>query len=369
MSIERVALDIVSDLYALPIAASTWPQILTRLKQAHHSQAAVIFIEEASRGPVFAVQSGYTKDDIGQYLAHFGHLDEAMIKLKKNPRPMALNTDYVEPAQLERSEFYCDFHRPLDLFYAMGSLTQLDGYHTVFIGLEKSIRSGGFEPDDKRLFELLVPHIRQALALQQQFHGFPARAALDVLERLSLGVIIASRLGIVLFVNTAATTIADQCDGISLGGRTVALSAFLSSETRQLHKLIADAASTSCGLGLGAGGALRISRPSGRPSYAVRVMPLSPIVCPEPAALVTVSDPQAVRTGTNDILSQLFGLTTAEARLAGELGAGCSLKDAARCLGITINTARTQLHQIFAKTETGRQSELARLLSQLAQVR
>jgi DNA-binding CsgD family transcriptional regulator len=98
-------------------------------------------------------------------------------------------------------------------------------------------------------------------------------------------------------------------------------------------------------------------------------MPLSQVVCPEPAALVTVSDPQAVCTGPNEILPQLFDLTTAEARLADELGAGCSLKDAARRLGITINTARTQLHQIFAKTETGRQSELMRLLSQLAQVR
>jgi len=53
-----------------------------------------------------------------------------------------------------------------------------------------------------------------------------------------------------------------------------------------------------------------------------------------------------------------FGLTPAEARLAVNLVTGKSLRSAAAKLGISYETARSQLKNIFNKTGTGRQAEL-----------
>jgi DNA-binding CsgD family transcriptional regulator len=53
-----------------------------------------------------------------------------------------------------------------------------------------------------------------------------------------------------------------------------------------------------------------------------------------------------------------FGLTPAEARLAVHLVTGKSLRSAAAKLGISYETARSQLKNIFNKTGTGRQAEL-----------
>jgi DNA-binding CsgD family transcriptional regulator len=62
------------------------------------------------------------------------------------------------------------------------------------------------------------------------------------------------------------------------------------------------------------------------------------------------------------ILTTLFDLTPAEARLAGLLSAGRSLKDAAAECHLTIKSARTYLERIFRKTGITQQSQLVALL-------
>jgi DNA-binding CsgD family transcriptional regulator len=62
------------------------------------------------------------------------------------------------------------------------------------------------------------------------------------------------------------------------------------------------------------------------------------------------------------LLSQAFGLTSAEAKLAATLADGTSLKEAAQELTISRETARSQLKTVFMKTDTHRQSQLVALL-------
>ena len=74
--------------------------------------------------------------------------------------------------------------------------------------------------------------------------------------------------------------------------------------------------------------------------------------------------------GERVITGLLYGLTQAEVKLVELLCDGWSLEEAATQRGVTMNTARSQLKQIFFKTGTGRQSELVRLvLSGIAPIR
>src|SRR5262245_54759820 len=63
-----------------------------------------------------------------------------------------------------------------------------------------------------------------------------------------------------------------------------------------------------------------------------------------------------------DLLRSHFGLTPAEARLTLHLVAGETLRSAEAKLGITYETARTHLKNIFGKTGTCRQAELVVVL-------
>lgn len=65
------------------------------------------------------------------------------------------------------------------------------------------------------------------------------------------------------------------------------------------------------------------------------------------------------------LLAELFQFTRAESRLAGLIAQGLSPEDCAGCLGVSINTVRTQLRALFAKTGTERQAELAGLFARL----
>jgi DNA-binding CsgD family transcriptional regulator len=65
-------------------------------------------------------------------------------------------------------------------------------------------------------------------------------------------------------------------------------------------------------------------------------------------------------------LSNLFGLTAAEARIASGLVGGKELREVADEHGIGFETARSQLKAVFAKTETHRQSDLIAQLSKIA---
>ena len=75
-------------------------------------------------------------------------------------------------------------------------------------------------------------------------------------------------------------------------------------------------------------------------------------------------DPLAHTPLSDSLLRQLFGLTMNESQLAARLD-GVELKEAAEILGITYETARSYIKQIFAKTATNRQSELIKLAGRL----
>ena len=83
-----------------------------------------------------------------------------------------------------------------------------------------------------------------------------------------------------------------------------------------------------------------------------------------------VADPSARFTADSEALSELYQLTYSEAELVRLLAAGLSLEEAAEKRGVSLNTARSHLKHVFAKTETSRQGELVRLIiSGVGQIR
>ena len=64
-------------------------------------------------------------------------------------------------------------------------------------------------------------------------------------------------------------------------------------------------------------------------------------------------------------LCAAFHLTVAEAKIAAKVASGMGVDGAAASLGLSRETARTQLKAVFAKTNTRRQAELAALVSRL----
>ena len=104
----------------------------------------------------------------------------------------------------------------------------------------------------------------------------------------------------------------------------------------------------------------------GRPAIVVHVLPLMRLaydIFSGSDVLVAVTEVARDAKGPNaGLLSGLFDLTAAEARLASALAAGKTLQQAADLQGIRIATARAYLSEVFHKTGTHQQSQLVALL-------
>jgi DNA-binding CsgD family transcriptional regulator len=82
-------------------------------------------------------------------------------------------------------------------------------------------------------------------------------------------------------------------------------------------------------------------------------------------AIVLVTDPEHGPFPKQSLIQLTLGLSNSEARIALALINGASLVQAAQCIGVSHETARSHLKNVFAKTNTNRQSELVVLLNRI----
>ncbi len=83
------------------------------------------------------------------------------------------------------------------------------------------------------------------------------------------------------------------------------------------------------------------------------------------AVLVFITDPAGVTAPPPRQMMKLYGLTGAEAALAADLLVGLEPREIAERRGRSLNTVRTQLAGLMAKTNVNRQTDLVRLLARM----
>jgi hypothetical protein len=94
-------------------------------------------------------------------------------------------------------------------------------------------------------------------------------------------------------------------------------------ESEQLQQLMAKAARVACGEVMEPGGTLSVTRPSGARSLSLLVSPLrksaKALGADHAVAAVFVSDPEIKVAMRENLLSELYGLTRSESRLAAKI--------------------------------------------------
>ncbi|HEY1507284.1 MAG TPA: LuxR C-terminal-related transcriptional regulator [Stellaceae bacterium] len=213
-------------------------------------------------------------------------------------------------------------------------------------------------------FRRLVHHMANAERLARTID----ERALDwelperILDNMSVGALVADQTGQVRFVNAAAEEVLAENDGLSL--RDNRIQAARSFETNSLLAALRDVA-VSGRADRRDGGAMLIARPSGKLPYAVVVMPLPATVSGDvkaTRALVFMSDLAHRNNALAPRLSQLFGLSKAEARVAAGIAEGRRLTEIAEEFDVRMPTVRTQLRAVLKKVGASRQADLVRIV-------
>jgi DNA-binding CsgD family transcriptional regulator len=218
----------------------------------------------------------------------------------------------------------------------------------------------GFVRGERARLQSLVPHLRIAVGLFEklQFAGAQDGVFHAAAQGLGLALIVLDRNQRVVSSNPLANSLLEENEGIVRQGDGLVFAN--PAHQRVITGLLASSASQS------ARSRFRILRPeAGDLLVTARPLALSAIHASAGALALFLARTEAEPSIDPADLSDLFGLTPAEARLAAGLAEGMGLVEAAKCLGIAHNTAKAQLRAVFAKTGVKRQSQLAALLASL----
>lgn len=184
-----------------------------------------------------------------------------------------------------------------------------------------------------------------------------------IMDRLPMGVILVSAEGRVLMINRKAREIAAMKDGFEVE-QDGTFRTSRPSETKALLKLVENTATATKGDPEGEF-AFSLSRPSLKQPLLLLVSPVGGANSGDDrvgGAAIFISDPEDAIEISPEVLSHLYELTAAESRLLKGLCQGKRIETLGEELGITVNTVRHHLKQVFRKTGTQRQSELIKLV-------
>jgi DNA-binding CsgD family transcriptional regulator len=222
--------------------------------------------------------------------------------------------------------------------------------------------------------DTLVPHLRRSLQIHVTLLGAQRvqLALAEAIDRLPTGLLLLDAKRRVVVQNKGAEKILALNDGFRIDRHGPSVDD--ARENATLQRLIADAMEARAGHEIRSAGFVSVSRPSGDRAYAVMVTPLlaapGQSVASDAVVAVFVADPSARVVAGPEVLAELYQLTHSEAELVRLLAAGLSLEEAAEKRGVSLNTARSHLKHVFAKTDTSRQGELVRLIvSGVGQIR
>lgn len=362
--------DLVAGFYTACLDRKAWPDILRKMCDAAHADACAIAVHDLASGSGRIEEStGIEQSFVDSYGENYGRFNPWLLIPERLPGPGGVRTGQMlaDDAEVVGSPFYTEWAQPQDLFHHLFGIVDIDGNVVTVLMMARSKDKGAFWDDDAVLMGRLLPHLRQGLRAgvvlrRAQEMGRVHAHALDVLP---IGVIVVSAIGRVLFANRLARDVlatepafytGNSGLGLKLAAGRVLFRDVLSSTTLRPTTDMT-------------GEIQAISVPRDGDRRPMTLLALAADTDPisrdydDPAAIVFIGDPERPSEIDPKRLIRLYGLSRAEARVAVQLAKGLRLEQVAESLGLTYETVRKHLKQIFGKTLTDRQAELVRTLA------
>ena len=371
MSIEKRALPLVARIYEAATDPARWQDFVCELSAAY-GDVAVGF---AFQMPGFPMPGAFFQHGMGQGDPQF--LELFIQYYQRHRLPWAsgyvnqfvgrfgLASEVIPDAQIADTDYYRAWMKPLGLA-ACGPMCHTvameEGKPVTVVAIFKRDGQRPWRAAECALGDLLVPHLRRAFQMHQRLSENAALA--EALDRLPTGVMLLDPRGHVVIRNRSADRILDLADGMLLDdGVPRAMRGPDNAVLQQMIRSVVEAKAPGTAM---ESHVMAVTRPSGRRAFPLRLASLlsaSPEhTLHDAVAVLYISDVEAQTLQHSEPLRKLYALTQAEVELVELLCDGWSLEEASVQRGVTMNTARSQLKQIFFKTGTSRQSELVRLV-------
>lgn len=359
--------ELLQSLYAGPLESVPWHSFLNALKKHTAADGAVLILRHPSASDLGAIVTvGFPELD-GSHATPYSENFYSMDPFVNLPADTVVTMDeMIGYDQLIESDFYQLQLEPSNILHLLGIDIREKKGLKASLRLSRGKQRQPFGDAERELCTRLIPHLQQAISIHARINHIESERLLyaSTMGQLSVATVLLNENRQVISTNKIADALLADKDGVKLQRGELKITpasrhqAFLE---RIDHALANQHQTTPAMIE-----ALAVPRPSGKQAYGVIVRPVPRNEWAEeqstPTVAIFIRNPEQTVIASEKMLTQLFELSPAEARLALQIANGLSLDEAVDVLCISRNTGRAHLRSIFSKTGISQQTQLVSLI-------
>lgn len=347
--------ELLATIYEAAVIPERWPGCLEALAAAVGAYAGGIVTMGPGKRIRASTSAGYRAPyDVLQQIPY----DNSRVERFLSRRHFGFETDLdlCTQRELDDDPLYQVALYPFGIGWTVGTAIPMPTGDIVVFDLCHLRADGPFGAEAVESLDMYRPHLARAALLAARIGLDQAFAVANILEAVGLPSAFVNLRGQVIAANPSF----EVQSSVRIGARNQ-----LSIAARAADLLLHDALA---GIRTDEEGRVRsipVPAMEGNGPCVIHVLPLRKdardlFVAADAVVIVTPVSVPAVPMV--ELISGLFDLTAAEVRLARSLTAGHDLRSVASASGRSVETVRTQLKSLMAKTGTRRQADLIRLL-------
>ena len=357
-------LAVIENLYAGVMDEDAWGRALTAIADLVSAQGLLLMSCNPQTCEIFRYElPGLDGAGLQEYGRHWIHHDPRYAAGLLRPVGEVQVDDMLVPRTvMRRSAIFNEFLRPWDIPFCIASWVIRAPTHGVTMCIEGTRRHGPFTEAERRKIITVLPHLRRVLQVKDRLAKAGTRAdqLLETMDRLPYGVLLLDEDLTIVEASAAARAILAEGDGVhARGGR---LGFHRSSDAAAFARTLTARPDS----GPGSHGVVVVQRSPRLRGLTMLTLPLKTApghwTRPPPCYLVFMFDGSRNTNPSLATLRQAYGLTPGEAQLVVALVGGSSLVEIAAQRAVSVQTLRSQLKSVFAKTGARSQAQLLRLV-------
>lgn len=331
--------------YTGPRQNPPWAEFLTTIKRQTEADVAVIAFGSRAQVTRINYVNGTDRRDYRMPFLELSPFTEVPVG------EVTTLEDFCGTQQLLQSDFYRICLEPINVRHMIGLNFFDQNDQFAYLRLGRTSARKNFGKTDRKLFHLLFPHFHSSSEMITELHSLHFQRDLlhELMGRIGLGIVTTDSQLKVKSFNEAAAQILQKSHSMRLAGSRLQIrDGALRQAVKQL--LASDDAEQRRQFHLTSGGddirlAIRPQHPQGQGWETHDIC-------------FCLSDGQSRIHLSEHTLSEIYGLTQREARIASLLVQGLAVDDIVAQEGISRNTAYTHIKAIFLKLDVSRQSSL-----------
>ncbi len=355
--------EIIDFVYEAAFVPELWPKLLSDLAATSNSIGSTLFLFGED-----GAASGVTLDNLQDLLREFLanpdlRFSTSVVRMcDTKPNSFVEVDDYMSAAEIENDPIRQRLRARGIGAHVCTAVPMPTGEIAIYV-LQKGVGAGRYEAEELARLNALRPHLARAGLIAARLGIERANGTVAALDALGLAATVCVN-GKAIATNQSFLKFSDLFS-IGVGDRVTIAQA-------RANELLQSALRES-GAAVNAVRSIPIASVGDTAPGVLHVLPLlrsaRDIFSGGDTILVFTPAKPSALVPAPSLLSGLFDLTPAEAKLAVSPSAGLPRKTAAEQSGIKVATARSYLEQIFRKTGTSQQSQLVALMKSATAIR